>query len=63
MQDNLRNEVKLLKALQDVPYLEIAEHLEIRKNSFYNWLKGYYDLSIEKQERLKEIIALFKEGR
>lgn len=29
MQENLRNQVKLLKALQDVSYTEIAEHLEI----------------------------------
>lgn len=40
MQDNLRKEVKLLKALQSISYTEIADYLEIKKNSFYNWLKG-----------------------
>lgn len=58
MQENLRKQVKLLKALQDISYKEIAEHLEINKNSFYNWLKGYYDFSIEKEQRLIEILSL-----
>lgn len=58
MQENLRKQVKLLKALEDVSYTEIAEHLEIQRNSFYNWLKGYYNLSPEKEKRLYEIIEL-----
>ena len=40
MQENLRKQVKLLKALQNVSYVSIAEDLEIKKNSFYNWLNG-----------------------
>lgn len=58
MQENLRKQVKLLKALQNVSYKEIAEYLEINKNSFYNWLKGYYDFSTEKEQRLIEILSL-----
>lgn len=61
MQNELRKEIKLLKALQGVSYNEIAEHLEIHKNSFYNWLKGYYNLSAEKENRLIEIINLISE--
>lgn len=61
MQNELRKEIKLLKALQGVSYNEIAEHLEIHKNSFYNWLKGYYNLSEEKENRLIEIINLISE--
>ena len=38
MQDELRKQVKLLKALQGISYTEIAEHLEIHRNSLYNWL-------------------------
>lgn len=49
MQENLRNKVKLLKALQGVSYSEIADYLEMHRNSFYNWLKGYYNLSAEKE--------------
>lgn len=58
MQEKLRKDVKLLKALQGVSYTELAEYLEIHKNSFYNWLNGYYNLSIEKEKRLMEIIDL-----
>ena len=43
MNDFLRNEVKLLKALQGITYKEIAEYIEIKENSLYCWLKGYYD--------------------
>lgn len=61
MNDILRKEVKLLKALQNVSYKELAEYLEIRTDSFYCWLKGYFDLSYNKQRRLKEIIEDIKE--
>ena len=61
MNDKLRNDVKLLKALQGISYKEIAGFLEIRQDSFYNWLKGYYDLGEEKQRRLLDVIACLKE--
>lgn len=61
MQNYLRNKVKILKALQGVSYTSIAEDLEIHRNSFYNWLKGYYNLSAEKEKRLLEIIDLISE--
>jgi DNA-directed RNA polymerase specialized sigma24 family protein len=46
MQEKLRNEVKLLKALQGVSYTEVAELLEISRSAMYNWLHNQYDLSI-----------------
>lgn len=61
MNDKLRKEVKLLKALQGVSYKEIAELLEIRQDSFYNWLKGYYEFGNERQHRLLEVICCLKE--
>lgn len=61
MNDKLRKDVKLLKALQGVSYKEIAELLEIRQDSFYNWLKGYYEFGEERQSRLNEIICCLKE--
>ena len=61
MQDILRKKVKVLKALQNVTYTEIAEDLEINRNSFYNWLSGQYELSKEKENRLIEIIDLISE--
>ena len=61
LNENLRKEVKLLKALQGISYKEMAEFLEIRQDSFYNWLKGYYELGEEKQSRLLDVIACLKE--
>lgn len=61
MNDKLRNDVKLLKALQGISYKEIAELLEIRQDSFYNWLKGYYEFGEEKQHRLFDVICCLKE--
>lgn len=51
----------MLKALQNITYTEIAEYLEINRNSFYNWLNGYYNLSADKEKRLLEIITLLSE--
>ena len=62
MQNKLRKEIKLLKALQDINYNEIAEYLEIKRNSFYCWLKGYYSLSTKKTNKLIEIINNLKEN-
>lgn len=61
MNDYLRKECKLLKAFQGISYKEIAEYLEITQDGFYCWIKGYYDLSNRKQQRLKMIIEDLKE--
>ncbi len=62
MNNFLRKEVKLLKALQGISYTELAEsYLEIKKNSFYSWLRGDFDLSLEKQKLLYEVIETLKE--
>lgn len=61
MNEALRKQVKELKVYQDITYKELAEYLEIQRNSFYNWLKGYYNFSEEKQIQLQEIINNLKE--
>lgn len=61
MNKELRNQVKLLKALQGITYKEVASYLEITTNSLYNWLRCQYDLSEEKQARLNEIICFLKD--
>lgn len=61
MNDKLRLKCKELKILQDISYSEIADQLKIKRNSFYNWMKGYYDFSQETQERLLAIILILKE--
>ena len=59
--EQLRKECKMLKALQGISYTELAEYLEIKQQSMYNFLKGEYDLSIEKQQKLCDIITNLKE--
>ena len=59
--EKLRTEVRKLKVYQDIQYKEIAEYLEVKNSSFYNWLKGQFNLSQEKQNRLSEIIDNLKE--
>lgn len=61
MNDYLRKECKLLKAFQGISYKEMSEYLEITQDSFYCWIKGYYDLGNSKQQRLKMIIEDLKE--
>lgn len=61
MQEKLRKEVKIIKALQGITYTEMANDLEISRSAFYNWLNGQYSLSQAKEKRLIEIIELIKE--
>lgn len=62
MNEQLRYEVKLLKALQNISYKELSSYLEITTGSFYNWVRGLYELGTQKQNRLKEIICDLKEN-
>ena len=62
MNEALRKKVKELKVYQDISYKEVAEYLEIQRNSFYNWLKGYYNLNEENQQKLQQIIDTLKEN-
>lgn len=57
----LRKDIKLLKALQNITYREIAEYLEVKECSFYAWIQGKYNFSTERKRRLYEIIATLKE--
>ena len=61
MNEYLRKECKLLKALQGISYTEIAGYLELSASSFYNLLCNAYDFGEEKQQKLQEIIANLKE--
>ena len=57
MNDIMRRKCKELKCYCDVPYIEMAEYLEVKRSSFYSWLKGNYNFSPERLERLQEIVA------
>ncbi len=55
MQDNLRQKVKLVKAMHNdiYKYTDIADMLDININSFYNWLSGAYNLGEQKAKQLE----------
>lgn len=61
MNDKLRKECKLLKALQGIPYTQLATLLGIPASSFYNWLSNSYDYGEERQKHLLEIINTLKD--
>ena len=61
MNNELRKQVKLLKALQGISYKEIAEYLEIKVDSFYSWLRGNYDFSEKRLSILQNVITNVKE--
>ena len=57
MDEIMRKKCKELKCFCGISYKEIAEYLEVKRNSFYNWLNGDYNFSAERLERLQEIVA------
>ena len=61
MNNELRKQVKLLKALQGITYKELAEYLEIKVNSLYSWLRGNYDFSEKRLSMLQNVITNLKE--
>ena len=61
MNNELRKQVKLLKALQGISYKEIAEYLEIKVDSLYSWLRGNYDFSEKRLAMLQNVITNLKE--
>ena len=63
MQENLRYGVRIYKAKSGKSYRTIADDLGINPHSFYNWLKGYYELGNDKEVMLREMLKrLEKEG-
>ena len=61
MNNELRKQVKLLRALQGISYKEIAEYLEIKVDSLYSWLRGNYDFSEKRLSMLQNVITNLKE--
>lgn len=61
MNNYLRQQCKLIKAMYNISYSTIAEYLNISNSSFYNWMNDAYDFGITKQYKLKEFINNIKE--
>ena len=61
-QNNLRKEVRRLKWEENIKYKTIAEDLlDMKYNSFINWLHNYKNLSNKKIIILKDFINTIKE--
>lgn len=62
--DFLRDEVRELLEDKQSHYTEkeIAEYLEIRQSSMYNWYAGQYNFSKKTKEKLIDIIQNLKGG-
>lgn len=57
-QYEVRKLVKLAKAKNDdIYYKDFAEYLDITQHGFYNWLKGYYELSDDKLYKLIDVVV------
>ena len=57
-QDNLRQQVKLAKALNDEwSYKAMGEVIQISSHAFYNWLNGAYELSYKKESELTDLVS------
>lgn len=57
-QDILRQQTKIAKAMNDdYSYKDFAAAIDIADHSFYNWLKGYYNLSYKKARYLEDIVC------
>ena len=41
----------------DIYYKDFAEYLDITQHGFYNWLKGYYELSDDKLYKLIDVVV------
>ena len=55
-QDNLRQKVKLAKALNDDwSYKAMSEVIGITVHAFYNWLDGAYELSDKRKHQLESL--------
>lgn len=55
--NDLRRKVKLLKAIGQVDsFCQIAEMIDIKNKSFYNWLRGEYNFGNKTLRKLKTLI-------
>ena len=56
MKEDLRREVKALKAFYNISYSTIAKEIKISRGSMYNWLHNDYEFSSNTENRLRGYI-------
>lgn len=60
--DQLRQEVRITKALYGVKYKDMAEQINLPAKSFASWLNGQYNFSDERASALKEVLKNIAEN-
>lgn len=58
--EELRKEVKLLKALNDITYSELGEMMNLSKSTIYNWIDGQFDFGEKRSQELLELVTNLK---
>lgn len=59
--DEARKRVRLIKAVQNIKYKEIAEYIEVKQSSFNDWLSGWYDFSEKRLKQLYDVLNTLEE--
>ena len=62
MDEALRKQIRLLKALNGLSYKEIAQRLEMNIKSFYCWMYGKYNLATDKANIVQQKLLELKEN-
>lgn len=60
--DQLRQEVRITKALYGVKYKDMAEQINLPAKSFASWLNGQYNFSDERASALKKVLKNIAEN-
>ena len=61
--DELREEVRLLKARQRISFKAFAQVNNLKVSSFYNWLRGDFDYTDNSCELVLNAVKRMKEGK
>lgn len=60
--DQLRQEVRVTKALYGIKFKDMAEQINLPAKSFASWLNGQYNFSDERTSTLKKILKNIAEN-
>lgn len=60
--DQLRQDVRVTKALYGIKYKDMAEQINLPAKSFASWLNGQYNFSDERAPALKKVLKNIAEN-
>lgn len=58
--EELRQRVKMLKAIHNITFKKIADELGIKQRTIYNWLAGQFDFSSSRKRKLIKYLSEYK---